>query len=240
MTLAHTADAAIATRRGERKTFALALSLGFALFLCILALAPQVGFLFRIYEMPPNSMMPNYKAGHYMVTSISSYGYSRYTFDWIRLPISGRLFGSVPDRGDVVTFRIGDGADESLYFKRVIGLPGEKIQMLDGRLYINGEIVKRVAMRDFSMSDDGRQIPVPRWRETLPGGASYEIIEIHGDKGYWDTTQVFEVPPGHVFVLGDNRDNSVDSRSPSARGGFGFVPLERIAGKIIGQFDLDD
>lgn len=240
MTQAHISDAAAATRNVERRTFALAASLGFALFLCILALVPQVGLLFRIHEIPANSMIPNYKAGHYIFTSISSYGYSRYTFDWIRLPMSGRLFGSVPDRGDVVTFRIGEGSSELLYFKRVIGLPGEKIQLRDGRLYINDEIVKRVAMRDFSMVEDGRQIPVPRWRETLPGGASYEIIETDGDKGNLDTTEVFEVPRGHVFVLGDNRDNSVDSRSASSQGGFGFVPLERIAGKIIGQFDLDD
>lgn len=240
MTQAHITDAAIATRSGERKTFALATSVGFALFLCILALVPQVGLIFRIHEIPANSMLPSYKAGHYIFSSLPSYGYSRYTFDWIRLPISGRLFGSAPDRGDVVTFRIGDGRNETLYFKRVIGLPGEKVQLLNGQLYINGEIVKRVALRDFSVEVNGTQKSVARWRETLPSGPSYEIIETDGDKGPLDTTQVFEVPPGHLFVLGDNRDNSVDSRSASAQGGFGFVPLERISGKVIGNFDLDD
>jgi signal peptidase I len=135
----------------------------------------------------------------------------------------------VPERGDVVVFRMPK--DDSVdYIKRVVGLPGDTIQMQQGLLFINGVPVKRQRLSDFAGDEPcgmGDSNPTKRWRETLMNGVSYETLDCV-DNGFYDNTNVYKVPDGHVFVLGDNRDNSTDSRVLSA---VGYIPLENIIGR---------
>jgi signal peptidase I len=134
-------------------------------------------------------------------------------------------------RGDIVAFK--HPTQNSPYIKRLIGLPRDKIQMKEGRLYINSELVPREPIAKVHTEDFyGRETDVPTYRETLPGGYSYTIIEIQGDIGFNDNTPMFEVPNGYYFMMGDNRDNSTDSRVPLDQGGVGFVPSNNIIGYV--------
>jgi signal peptidase I len=121
-------------------------------------------------------------------------------------------------------------------------LPGDRIQLLHGRLYINGAIVERTPLPPFSVVGHfGSPIEVARYEESLPGGVKHEIIEMDGDEGYWDNTNVYEVPPGNYFMLGDNRDNSTDSRVSAEQEGVGFVPFDNLVGRAeMVFFSLDD
>ncbi|WP_207478995.1 signal peptidase I [Arenibaculum pallidiluteum] len=182
-------------------------------------------FAFEPFNIPSGSMIPTLLVGDYLFVSKFSYGYSRYTVAF-GLPIfDGRILGSEPERGDIAVFKLPlDGKTD--YIKRIIGLPGDRIQVTGGILHINGQPVKRERVEDFVYTDKGRTIRTAQFVETLPNGRTHRIIE-ESDFGFADNTREFTVPPGHYFAMGDNRDNSTDSRFPDV----GFVPAENLVGR---------
>lgn len=184
-------------------------------------------FLFQPFNIPSGSMKATLLVGDYLFVSKYSYGYSQYSFPFGIISFPGRIFGSGPDRGDVVVFKLPKD-NSTDYIKRVIGLPGDKIQMVNGTLHINGQAVKRERISDWVSNDpEGRGQPIKRYRETLPNGVSYTTLDLV-DNGFYDNTPVYEVPANHYFMMGDNRDNSTDSRVLSA---VGYVPYENLEGR---------
>lgn len=183
--------------------------------------------LFQPFNIPSGSMKDTLLIGDYLFVSKYSYGYSRYSFPFGLAPISGRLFGSDPERGDVAVFKLP--SDTSIdYIKRVIGLPGDTVQVIDGIVQINGEPVQREQIDDYiEQSASGAVRRVPRFRETLPNGVSYETLDLT-PRGQLDNTREYKIPEGHYFMMGDNRDNSIDSRVLSR---VGYVPYENFIGR---------
>jgi signal peptidase I len=184
--------------------------------------------LFQPFNIPSGSDIPTLLIGDYVFVSKYAYGYSRYSIPFGPPIFSGRIWGAQPRRGDIVVFKLPKD-NSTDYIKRVIGLPGDHIQMIDGILHINGQPVTRERIEDYATRDAfGRPIAVPQYLETLPNGATHRVIEQDGDRGYWDNTSDYTVPAGHYFMMGDNRDNSQDSRDLSA---VGFVPFENLVGR---------
>jgi signal peptidase I len=195
-------------------------------------------FLFQPFNIPSGSLVPTLLVGDYLFVSKYSYGYSKYSLP-LGLPLfDGRIMGTEPKRGDIAVFKLPkDGKTD--YIKRVIGLPGDRIQMIDARLYINGQEVRREPLPPYHTIDAyGRPADVHHYKETLPNGVSHEIIQKDGDTGYWSNTQVYTVPPGNFFMMGDNRDNSQDSRVLSE---VGYVPFENLEGRAeVIFFSIDE
>jgi signal peptidase I len=181
--------------------------------------------LFQPFTIPSGSMMPTLLVGDYIFVNKFAYGYSKFSLPFSPDLFSGRILEfSEPKRGDVIVFRLPSRTDID-YIKRLIGLPGDKVQMIDGVLHINGKAVPKVP--DGAFTSDYSQDPgtdVPVLRETLDNGVSYDSLDHGVTRG--DNTQEFVVPPGHYFFMGDNRDNSLDSRFD-----VGYVPAENLVGR---------
>ena len=190
-------------------------------------------FLFQPFNIPSASMEGTLKIGDYLFVEKFAYGYSRYTFPFGAWPFGslmhGRIFFRHPHRGDVIVFKFPQD-DKTDFIKRLIGLPGDRIQMRDGVLWLNDKPIPKVRVQDYIEHIDGFEHHVPQYRETLPSGKSYLVLDRDPD-GPLDNTGVYVVPPGHYFMMGDNRDNSADSRSE-----VGYVPAINLEGKAEFRF----
>ncbi|MBD3676898.1 MAG: signal peptidase I [Rhodobacteraceae bacterium] len=200
---------------------------------------------FQPFWIPSGSMKDTLLVGDFLFVNKMAYGYSQYSCPFSFCPIDGRILGAEPERGDVVVFR--HPVNNSDFIKRVIGLPGDRIQMKDGQLFINGEpapqepdgtftevFAKQGSVGNFPQCENGgvgigATCEKSRYVETLPNGRQHKILNIRDSRS--DDTQVFTVPADHYFFMGDNRDNSTDSRVSQAAGGVGFVPFENLIGR---------
>ena len=181
--------------------------------------------LFQPFTIPSGSMMPTLLVGDYIFVNKFAYGYSRYSLPLSPNLFSGRILASEPTRGDVIVFRLPTDPNVD-YIKRLIGLPGDRIQMINGVLHLNGKPVPKQPDGKFTSDyrlDPGTDVPV--FRETLDNGKAYETLDQIQD-GRGDNTREFVVPAGHYFFMGDNRDNSLDSRFD-----VGYVPAENLVGR---------
>jgi signal peptidase I len=200
------------------KTFAYAL---------VIALVVRT-FLFKPFSIPSGSMKSTLLVGDYLFASKFSYGYSRYSLPFGLIPIKGRIFGAEPQRGDVVIFKLPrDNATD--YIKRVIGLPGDEIIVRDGIVFINGAALPQRPAGAYVGPEEGWQ-PKPRFEETLPNGVKHYVLHWPHETEL-DNVGPFKVPANHYFMMGDNRDDSIDSRVQSSRFGVGYVPYENLIGR---------
>jgi signal peptidase I len=183
------------------------------------------------FNIPSGSMIPTLLVGDYLFVSKFSYGYSKHSLPfshtWLFRPLPrGRILSSEPERGDIVVFKLPSD-EQTDYIKRVIGLPGDRVQMKGGILHLNGEAVKRERIEDYLVHDDSGNVTRERqYRETLPNGRSYNTLEL-SDNEYMDNTSEYTIPADSYFAMGNNRDNSRDSRFREV----GFIPRENLVGR---------
>lgn len=234
----------MATSKPKRAQHALVENIKTLVYAGLIAVAVRT-VAFEPFNIPSGSMIPTLLVGDYLFVSKYSYGYSRFSLPFSPPLFSGRIFESVPDRGDVAVFKYPrDNSTD--YIKRIVGLPGDKVQMRQGQLYINGQLCPRTPMGTFEAKDGGIRMALARFQETLPGpdgkpGRKHEILKATDGidaarRPGFDPTREFDpnntpeyvVPAGHVFALGDNRDNSADSRFMNS---VGFVPIENLVGR---------
>jgi signal peptidase I len=206
-------------------------------------------FVFAPFSIPSGSMLPTLFIGDYVMVAKWPYGFSRHSFPWGFPSFDGRFFGNIPERGDVVVFR-APGSDED-FVKRVVGVPGDRVAVQSGMLIINGRPIPRQPQGTFAMpisanspcrvvggasqmisqGDDGKPACLyPVYSETLPGGRTYQVID-QVENPRADQIPTTVVPAGHVFLMGDNRDDSLDSRFSVEEGGIGFVPIQNLIGR---------
>ncbi|MEJ2458562.1 MAG: signal peptidase I [Novosphingobium sp.] len=230
---------------------------GFLSFLFWLVLGVVVlrSFIISPFNIPSESMLPRLLDGDYLFATKWSYGYSKYSLPFSVPLIPGRIFASQPKRGDVVIFKAPPGNDVD-YIKRVIGLPGDEVQIKDGQVWLNGKAVPKKPVADFVVpvspnthcyapqfertgKNGTASCHYPQFRETLPNGKSYNVLDL--GRTPQDDTGVFIVPEGHMFMMGDNRDNSMDSRFPAIEGeGVGMVPQANLVAKAaVMMFSTD-
>ncbi len=182
-------------------------------------------FLYEPFKIPSGSMYPSLYVGDFLFVSKYTYGYSKHSFPFSMPLFNGRIWSDEPQRGDVVVFKFPQD-NKTDYIKRVIGLPGDKIKLENGRLYINGVLVEREPIDDFVLRDKyGNVERFRQYIETLPNGVKHNIIEV-SDSEIYDDVPELTVPEGNYFMMGDNRDRSDDSRV-----NVGFVPFENLVGK---------
>jgi signal peptidase I len=199
------------------------------------------GALAEPFYVPSASMEPTLLIGDALLATKFPYGYSTASLPiHVAFPETGRVFASTPKRGDVVVFR-WPGDRSQVWVKRVIGLPGDHVELRGGQVWINGKAAAVQADGIGAAEDDsGGSEPAQRYVETLPGGVAHPIFKLRSN-GRLDNTPDVTVPPGHLFVMGDNRDNSADSRVPVGQGGVGLLPMDNLVGRvdaIVGSWDL--
>lgn len=199
-------------------------TIAYALVIALLART----FFYEPFHIPSGSMKSTLLVGDYLFASKFSYGYSRYSFPLGFIPFTGRIFGVEPKRGDVVIFKLPrDNATD--YIKRVIGLPGDKILVRDGIVYVNGQALPQKPAGVYVGPEDGWR-PKPRYEETLPNGVKHYVLHWQREAEL-DNAGPFTVPARHFFMMGDNRDDSIDSRVQSSRFGVGYVPYDNLVGR---------
>jgi signal peptidase I len=215
------------SKKGAKKSSGLSETISVIAQALVLALVIRT-FLFQPFSIPSGSMRPTLLEGDYLFVTKWAYGYSRHSFPFSPDLFSGRIWSGKPQRGDVAVFKFPPNPQLD-YIKRVIGLPGDRVQMRNGVLYINDVAVKREKVGQIDNPDVTEvNRPVDVYRETLPNGVSYDTLDI-SPNSIADDTREFVVPDGHYFMMGDNRDNSRDSRFE----GVEYIPEYQLVGKAV-------